>query len=440
MVSSFRSFVHYFREHPLRGVLTFATIAVGVGVLIISLSLSMDVTSALNRQLSQDGHRIVIANGSLADDGSLSRQIPPAFDAGIAQTLALEMDTLSNIGMAGRSRLRAGRIQANDRTFEARSIVSADTTYAEWAGLRMIAGVFYTKEDVDSRAEVVVITESAARRMFGSAEEAIGEQMLFAQPQFTADGDGGFRARQVQVAYTVLGVFADPSELERTAFGIGDLIVPTSAGMPVGIQIDFDPSAVIVATVRGESVAQAQARITEILHAEYGEDTEVVVWEGSPDGPAALIDQSRQSVSRFTLAINSLGVVLLLASSLGIFSIMLVEVLNRTREIGLRRALGATQASIRRFFMGHAFITAATGGVIGVGLALLFYRPVAESLAPFFQSAGLSVAQLGLDLPGVLPIIGALAVAIVFGVVFGFFPALSASRAPIVECIREDAA
>lgn len=440
MVSSFRSFVHYFREHPLRGVLTFATIAVGVGVLIISLSLSMDVTAALNRQLTESGHRIVIANGSFADDGSLSRQMPPVFDADVAQTLALEMDTLSNIGSVGAGRLRADRFEAQNRTYQARSIVSADTAYAEWAGLQMIAGVFYTEEDVASRAQVVVIVESAARRIFGSAEDAIGGQLLFAQPQISTDGAGGFRARQVQAAYTVLGVFTDPSELERTAFGIGDIVVPTSAGMPVGLQIAFDPSAVIVATVRGESVAQAQARITEILTAEYGQDTEVAVWEGSPGGPATLIDQSRRTVHRFTLAINALGAVLLLAGSLGIFSIMLVEVLNRTREIGLRRALGATQAGIRRFFMGQAFITASTGGLIGIGLALLFYRPVAESLAPFFQSAGLSVAQLGLDLPGVLPIIGALAVAIVFGVVFGFFPALSASRAPIVECIREDAA
>lgn len=440
MIGTFKSFVHYFREHPLRGVLTIATIAIGVGVLIISLSLSVDVASALNEQLSRSGRRIVIANGHLSDDGSVERQMPPTLDASAVDLLEIEIESLSNTTTVSTARVRGDSFEASDRQFEARSIIAAGPEYASWAEMEMIAGDFFTADDEEARSAVIVISSGVASRVFGSAEAAVGQKLSFAQPQLISVEGGGFRARGVQAAYTVLGVFEEKSELERVAYAIGDLIMPSTTNVPVGFDLSFDPTATIVATVTGESPAQAQARITELLQFEYGADTEILVWEGSPYGPAAMIDDSREAVTRFTVAINVLGVIVLLASSLGIFSIMLVEVLNRMREIGLRRALGATQAGIRRFFMAQALYLTLVGGAIGIGLSMLFYRPVARSLAPFFEGSGLSIAEVGVDLPGALPTLGALAFAMTVGVFFGFFPAVGASRTPIVECIREEAA
>jgi putative ABC transport system permease protein len=254
-------------------------------------------------------------------------------------------------------------------------------------------------------------------------------------------GEGaGRRFVRTEEPYTVVGVFKDVSELEREAFGVGDFITPFGINIPEFVPIDFDPSSVVMARLVGEGVTTAQSRITTMLTDEYGDDTVVSVWEGSPHGPAPLIEESRKSVSSFALTVNVLGVIILVASSIGIFSIMLVEVLGRMREIGLRRAVGATRAGIRRFFMAQALYFSLAGSAIGAGLAFAFYRIVGASLVPFFESSGLSAADLNLSTPGALPVVLAVGAAALVGALFGLFPAISASNTPIVDCIREEAA
>jgi len=442
MVSTLKSFGQYFRTYPLRGVLTLLTIAIGVGALIITFSLSSDVNGALDESLSKDGRRIVIANAEIGDDGQIDRQFPSDFDANVTVVLAAEYENLEDLTFVGEARWN--RVSANDTSYQVRSSVAAGATYDNLMDLEMLAGSFYTQEDVDERRQLVVISESTARILFGDSEVAIGQQVETAVPTFsittTSSGGQARRFSLSQEPYTVVGVFADVSELEREAFGVGDFIIPIGTNVPAGFQIDFDPSAVVMARLVDDSVESATSRIGVILELEYDDETVVSVWEGSPDGPDLLIEESRRSVSSFALTVNVLGAIILVASSIGIFSIMLVEVLNRMREIGLRRAIGATRASIRRFFMMQAFYFSLAGGAIGTGLAFIFYRMIGASLVPFFETSGLSATDLDLSIPGALPIVMAVGAAVIVGALFGFFPAISASRTPIVECIKEDAA
>ena len=89
-----KSFAQYFRTYPLRGVLTVLTIAIGVGALIITFSLSFDVGHALERSISIEGRRIVIANGTLNADGNLAPQRPPRFSGAAPGTFELEYENL----------------------------------------------------------------------------------------------------------------------------------------------------------------------------------------------------------------------------------------------------------------------------------------------------------------------------------------------------------
>ena len=170
----------------------------------------------------------------------------------------------------------------------------------------------------------------------------------------------------------------------------------------------------------------------------YGDDLKIAILEGVPGGGAATIEAGRNTVRNFALAVNILGFVILATSTIGIFSVMLVEVLNRTRDIGLRRALGTTKAGIRLFFIGQALYYSGIGSVLGAIIGLVLYRPVGNFLTPLFDSAGFRATEVTLTV-GAGPIAIAVASAVVFGAFFGFFPALSASNTPIVECIREDA-
>ena len=438
-----KSFAQYFRTYPLRGVLTVLTIAIGVGALIITFSLSFDVGHALERSISIEGRRIVIANGTLNADGNLAPQRPPRFSGAAPGTFELEYENLRDATRVAPARWT--RATSGGTSYQVRSAIAADPQYAPLLDLTMVAGGFYTAEDGAARRPVVVISERTARIVFGGAEAAIGGQIGVAVPTVTTGGGaggfgGGQRMTISQQAFSVVGVYRDVSELARVAYGVGDFIIPYEfSGITVG-QFRIDAESVIMARLVQDSVDVARARLATIAELEYGDGAQVAVWEGSPAGVASMIEESRRSVSSFALTINVLGVVILVASSIGIFSIMLVEVLNRMREIGLRRALGATTASIRRFFLSQALYFSVLGSAFGTALAFLFYRMVGMSLAPFFETTGLSAADLDLATPGVLPIALAVGAAVVVGAVFGFFPAIAASRTPIVDCIREEAA
>ena len=436
-MSTFRSFTQYFRTYPLRGILTVLTIAIGTGVLIVTFSLSFDVGRSLEDSLSNGGIRITIANATTTDDGTIDWQFPPAFTSSITDLLETDYENLLDATIVRETNW--DRISAGDTSYQVRSVISAEPTYADLMNLDMAAGSFFTREDIDNRREVVVISEETAIILFGSPEAAVGQQISTAVP-VASPGGGGFRMRMVQQPFDVVGVYSTISELERESFGVGDFIIPLGIDMPAGIPVDMLPGSVVMARVVNTSLEAATSRIGSIIEVEYGEDASLAVWEGSPSGPAPMIAESRESVQSFALTVNVLGVIVLIASSIGIFSIMLVEVLNRLREIGLRRALGATRADIRRFFLMQALYFSGLGSIVGTALAFAFYRVIGGSLLPFFERSGLAAAQLDFVAPGALPIALAVGSALIVGVAFGFFPALSASRTPIVETIREEAA
>jgi putative ABC transport system permease protein len=433
-----RSFLHHLRMHPLRSVLTILTIAIGVGALVVTFGLSLDVNRALADALSEGGHLVVIANAEVDDDGSIARQLPSPLDARAPEVLEQGYENLQDVATVGPGRWN--RISADGVSYQVRSSAAVGAGYASLMGLEMVAGGFLSAEDVDERAAVVVISESTARILFGSVASAVNATVQAAVARLQG-GDGGNAAlRRTQQPYTVIGVFADVGELERRAFGVADFLLPANTGIPPGLGIDFDPTSVVMARLTGDTLERAESRVRSILEVEYGDGIVVGLWEGSPQGPQPIIEESRRSISSFSTTINVLGLVILVASSIGIFSVMLVEVLNRTREIGLRRALGSTQAGIRRLFMAHAMLFSLTGSVIGVSLAFLFYRQIGLSLAPFFEASGLSAADLVLRTPGATAVVLAVGAAVIIGALFGFFPAISASRTSIVDAIRDDAA
>ena len=438
MIAAIKSFVHSLLANPLRGVLTLLTIAIGVGALIITFGLSFEVSGALERSLASTGRRVVISNASRSDDGAITRQVPSAFRADTADLLERDYEHLSHVTPVSTARWQ--RISADGTSYQVRRAFAVGAGYADLMDLTFVSGSFFSEADTGTGRTVVVISESAARILFGSPETAVGRQVQTAMPGPVRAAGGGTRMGSTQTPFTVVGVYADLPQLTREAYGVGDFLIPYGVNLPRGIPAGLDPSAVLVGRLTADSPERAESRIRAILELEYGDDAAVAVWQGAPSGPTPLIEESRRAVSSFVTTVSALGLLILAASSIGIFSVMLVEVVNRTREVGLRRAIGATQAGIRRFFLSQAVLYATGGAVVGTGLALVFYRAVGASLAPFFETSGLSLEDLDLMLPGLRAITLAVGAAVLVGAFFGVFPALSASRIPIVEAIRDDAA
>ena len=417
-MSSLKSFFYNFRMHPLRGVLIIITVTVGVATLSITTSLSMDINSALDSVLAEQGRRIVIANGELNDSGQYVMQLPPKFTPEVTDIITSGgYENLSDLTVVAEAWV-AQTIGAGTRSFQVRSMVQAGESYAALMGLAMVAGRFFDSTDVDNRTHVLIVSSLTAEMLFGSPEAALGQSL-------------SINTKEGKYPYEILGVYRDVSDMEREAYGIGDLIFPLGSGLPRDIEV-HPLRAMLMARIAADSPAKAESRLRAILEPEYGDDLILSIWEGVPGGPAPLIEESRKSVSNFALVVSILGFIILATSSIGIFSVMLV--------IGLRRALGTTRAGVRRYFIGQALYFSLIGSIVGTGVAVALYRTIGGFLAPLFDSAGFRVTDINLTLPGFLPIAVAVGSALVFGAIFGFFPAISAARTPIVECIREDTA
>jgi putative ABC transport system permease protein len=140
-------------------------------------------------------------------------------------------------------------------------------------------------------------------------------------------------------------------------------------------------------------------------------------------------------VNIFTIAVNILGIVLLVISSLGIFSIMVVEALGKRRDIALERAIGASQGVVVREFWTWSTSLSCIGAVLGIVLALVLAKPVLGSLAPLVGEVGDDFAKAAGIQAGA--IFAGLALALGCGGVLGLLPALSAVKGNISETLRE---
>ena len=427
MLSSLKSFIYNFKAHPLRGVLILITVTIGVATLSVTMSLSMDINEALDSVLAEQGRRVSIVNGGISSEGQIEWQKPIRFTPDVITILGSDYENLSDISFFGEAWIKP-IIWEGDKTYEIRSAIQTNETYADLMDLEFISGGFFDKADVEAIRPVVVISARAGQMVFGSPEAALGKTV-------------GIAARTGMESFTVVGIFKDLPDSEREAFGIGDFIFPIMTGIPKGANIHpIQRGAILMARITNDNLEKAESRIRAILEPYYGDGLMLAIQEGLPNSSASLIEESRNSVRNFALAVSILGFVILITSSIGIFSVMLVEVLNRTRDIGLRRALGTTKAGIRRFFIGQALWYSGLGGAVGTGLAFAMYRKVGTFLTPLFNSAGFRAVDIAISVPGALPILIAVCSALVFGALFGFFPALSAARTPIIECIREDVA
>jgi ABC-type antimicrobial peptide transport system permease subunit len=147
------------------------------------------------------------------------------------------------------------------------------------------------------------------------------------------------------------------------------------------------------------------------------------------------LEEARQTVATFNLVVNLLGFVLLITGAIGILSIMLVEVLGRSREISLERAFGASRPRIIREFFTRSVILSLISAVVGIVLSVLFSGPLQYVLGPIFEGVGASSEAATVITP--LSVAIAVGSALVIGGLFGVFPVFSALNTPISEGIRE---
>jgi putative ABC transport system permease protein len=421
---------------PVKISLTIATVALGTGILILSFSAGSILENEVVLKLNDNGIILNVANGEWATDESLELERPSQWDTEIFEKLISDSDTITAAAVIFDNPFP--EVTVDGKTYQLRSSVGTDPDYFDIFSLNIISGVQMTKEDYNSGFKKVWISEESAVMLFGTADAAIGQTVSPPGNSFRRGPGEGSRTQDLITQYSITGVFENPSEVARRSYGISDYIFSLTSILPssdnISRKLNFMSGRLVVKS-DSTSIDKTSSEIAQIIENNYGNDINLVVWEGTPKGLSSYMEELRQAVSIFTVSVNILGIVLLLTSSLGIFSIMVVEALGRKREIALERSLGASQLRVIKEFWSWSIMLSLLGAIIGIILAFLLAKPVLGSMAPllgelsgnFSEASGVKITSL---ISGFLLALGC-------GGMLGLLPAFSAVKGNIADTLRE---
>jgi putative ABC transport system permease protein len=429
----FKALLGDFKKSPVKMILTLMTVALGTGLLMLALSISDYLETAVTEKMEKGGLVLSYFNGTF-DGDSLTRQTPPKTDVELIDHLEQEMDGF--ITGAPVSKASWNSVKANGNNWQIREVIATTPEYQEIMSLDMAAGFFFTQEMNSRGDKVAVISESTAELLFGSAVEAVGQVITPPEQRFGRPGsDNEVRAI---TNFEVVGVFKDVDELFRRSYDTGDIIIPIASIMPQGRDstrmLGFMYSSGVF-KVEGMSKDKAAATANMILTMAYGDDREFYFWEGDLEGNSSTLDEIRSTLGTFTIVISLLGFILLITSSIGILSIMMVEALGKSREIAIKRALGASRLIILREYFIKSLTLSALCSLVGLLVALLFITPFAQLVTPLIEGLsldGLTVPHITLNALTV-----ALFTALLAGGVLGTLPLFTIMKGVLADTIRE---
>jgi len=251
------------------------------------------------------------------------------------------------------------------------------------------------------RSKVAMLTEKLARRLYGSLPSAVGQILKLHGLQFT-----------------VIGTFK-----ERTStFGMSELTDETIL-IPITVIRYFTPSERIdpmyIQTRRAEDVEELTRRVRTIVESRHREGARYRV-----ENLSAILDAAKNIAGILTLVLIMVSAIALIISGIGIMNIMLVTVTERTREIGVRMAVGASRREVLHQFLLEAVLISVGGGVLGILIGVAM--PL--SVRFFTDDVRIPISSMSVAI--------AFAVSLVVGLVFGILPANRASRLNPTEALR----
>lgn len=399
ILENIRTALSAISTNKLRSLLTMLGVIIGVYAVSTMLALGQMATGAITGQLNQiGGSQIFIAPKFEAGRTNMKNFT----DNDIQALSALPLENISTVttSVQGSTPRRTGNV----------SLDGVPASYPQKLGnLTIKQGRFFSEAEERGSATVVVLSEKAANNYFGSANP-VGQTFRITQ----ALGDGNTRREDL----TVIGVTANQG-------GVFSGMSPDSGYVPLGYAWRYfynrGEYPYLMFRIRpGSDQKRVQDDVKRILTARRGsEDFDIQNFD--------------QFVSQFKTITNVLQVMLagtgglsLLVGGIGIMNIMLVSVTERTREIGLRKALGARRSTILGQFLIEAVTLTGLGGLIGYGLSVLTVLLVTLAAPNFFPQMVLS--------PGVAVL--ALGVSALIGLVFGVWPASRAANLTPIEALR----
>jgi putative ABC transport system permease protein len=415
IVESIRIAFRALFSNKLRALLTMLGIVIGVGAVIGMLALGNGFQGFLNGQFAQlgAGNFYVAPFVDSNEIDVLTRARLSAADAA-AITAPGRAPAVENVSIewSGSVQASAGRERG---TYDVRAVSAA------WFSVTpqdLGPGRLFGADEDAARARVAVIGRNVAERLYGGMDAAVGQRL-------TLNGAG----------FEVIGVLAT----EEGSFSIGAdpaeaIFVPYNTGISRLFRNqtsqDVDVSIMTVKARSVPEIPEAIRQVTAVLRDEHRltyQDNDFTIIN-----PEQIAAQLNVVIGGFNAFLGLVAGISLIVGGIGIMNIMLVSVTERTREIGLRKAVGAKRRDILMQFLIEAVVLCLVGGMIGIGLGYLLSFIGTFVLVNLFQAEG-AVASVSLA-----NILLATGIAAAIGIAFGFFPAVQASRLNPIEALRTE--
>ena len=398
------------RATKSRSGLTILGIVIGIGSIILMMALGNGAEQLILNQIGGLGAETIVVRPGREPTGPTD----------VGQTLAA--DSLKNRDVEALRRtenaphlvevmpvlLVPGSVSFAGETYQPTIIGGAVDFFSEAFGVYVEQGVSFGETDIRQNASVAVIGSEVKEELFG-ASDALGEQITIKGRKFR-----------------VVGIY--PATGQVSFFNVDELVlVPYTTAQQYLLQIDYYHEIIVKAESAeyvDRSVADIKATLRETHNIENPEDDDFFV--ATQQG---LIEQVQVIIGTLTLFLSSVVAIALVVGGIGVMNIMLVSVTERTREIGLRKALGATERNILTQFLLEAIILTGIGGLIGIilGATLAFVASFAIT-----RVSGLDW-QFAFPLSAVFLGLG---VSTAVGLVFGLYPARQASKKSPIEALR----
>ena len=397
---TFREAIQNIWSNKFRTFLTMLGIIIGVMAVMVIVGLGNGMTTSIQNEFADMGTNLLTVQ--VMGYGSRSVKVKDFYEL-VEKNSDVLGDVSPVISMSG-----TVKVGTDDDNYSSTSVKGVSEVYLNMDGYTIAQGRPLNYVDMDANKKVCMVGDYISRVGYGG--NAIGQSIKIGREW-----------------YTIVGVLEakidDPSNQEGSSDDY--IFVPYTTAMRVSGISTASSYAVLVSDEENISKGKAiiENGLQELLHSDSGY---MVI------SLSEMLDMMTSMVNMVVTVLTAIAAISLLVGGIGIMNIMMVSVTERTREIGIRKALGAKERTILSLFVVEAGTTSALGGIIGIGLGYTVSALATKVLAVIMTDMTITV----------IPTAGSIAVAfgisVGIGVLFGYLPAKRAARLNPIEALRYD--